>query len=433
MWPRRAASVAASSERYDLIQVALLDSFSASSAGLYALSENYLYTVEALQDDLRHLQPGGLLAITRWVALPPRDALKLFGAAVAALERSGVADPGSRLVMVRSWKTVTLLVKNGAFDAAGHRGDQGLLQSAFVRRRVLPPACGRRKRTATTSSKAPTCSTARRRCSARAATRSCRATSSTSPRPPTTSRTSSHFFRWRSLPELLSLKEQGGLPLARVGVSGAGGDAGAGAGCEPAVGRVAAGVGRAAKRTRVAARVTRPCARLLPGGLVSASCSSRSRSSRSSFLFLSHPLYAVAVVLFAFCCSPGSAAGFRRLRCSGLRAAPCAVVLAIGLSAALCLAASLALPARDGAAGCGADPDRRALIAPLAFFMGMPFRWGWRGWRQRTPARSLGLGHQRLRIGHRRGAGDAARDPCRIHRVVVAALVLYGVAVAARP
>jgi hypothetical protein len=110
--------VAASTERYDLIQVALLDSFSAASAGLYALSENYLYTIEALQDDLKHLREGGLLAITRWVALPPRDALKLFGAAVVALQRAGVADPGSRLALVRSWQTSTLLVKNGVFDAA---------------------------------------------------------------------------------------------------------------------------------------------------------------------------------------------------------------------------------------------------------------------------------------------------------------------------
>ena len=109
--------VAASAQRYDLIQVALLDSFSASSAGLYALSENYLYTVEAVRDALRHLEPDGLLAITRWVTLPPRDALKLFGAALAALQRSGVADPGSRLALVRSWQTSTLLVKNGTFGA----------------------------------------------------------------------------------------------------------------------------------------------------------------------------------------------------------------------------------------------------------------------------------------------------------------------------
>jgi hypothetical protein len=106
--------VAASEQRYDLIQVALLDSFSASSAGLHALAENYLYTVEAVQDDLRHLQPGGLLAITRWVTLPPRDALKLFGAAVLALQHSGATDPASQLALARSWKTSTLLVKNGA-------------------------------------------------------------------------------------------------------------------------------------------------------------------------------------------------------------------------------------------------------------------------------------------------------------------------------
>ncbi len=107
--------VARSRERYDLIEVALLDAFGASSAGLYALSESYLYTVEALSDYLDHLEPGGLLAITRWVNLPPRDALKLFATAIAALERRGVVEPGRQLALVRSWSTATLLVKNGAF------------------------------------------------------------------------------------------------------------------------------------------------------------------------------------------------------------------------------------------------------------------------------------------------------------------------------
>jgi len=109
--------VNASSERYDLIQVALLDSFGTASAGLYGLSENYLYTVEALQAYLSRLTPDGMLAITRWLTLPPRDALKLFATAISALERSGVADPASRLVMIRGWKTVTLLVKNSEFTA----------------------------------------------------------------------------------------------------------------------------------------------------------------------------------------------------------------------------------------------------------------------------------------------------------------------------
>ena len=97
---------------YDLVQLALLDSFGASSAGLYALSENYLYTVEALGEILDTLRPGGILAITRWIKLPPRDGLKIFATAAAALERIGVVEPGQQMIMIRSWNTSTLLLSN---------------------------------------------------------------------------------------------------------------------------------------------------------------------------------------------------------------------------------------------------------------------------------------------------------------------------------
>jgi spermidine synthase len=105
--------IAGSSKLYDLIQVSLLDSYSASAAGGYALNETYLYTVEALQDYLRHLRPGGILAITRWLKMPPRGSLKLFATAIEALKRESVKTPGARLAMIRSWKTTTLLIKNG--------------------------------------------------------------------------------------------------------------------------------------------------------------------------------------------------------------------------------------------------------------------------------------------------------------------------------
>jgi SAM-dependent methyltransferase len=109
--------VATAGQRYDLIQVALVDSFSASAAGLYALTESYLYTVEALQAYLRALAPGGYLAISRWIKMPSRDALKLFATAVTALEGAGIQDPENRLALIRSWQTSTLLIKNGGFDA----------------------------------------------------------------------------------------------------------------------------------------------------------------------------------------------------------------------------------------------------------------------------------------------------------------------------
>jgi len=79
---------------YDLIQMALVDSFGAASAGLRALNESYLYTTEAMERYLARLNPGGLVSITRWLKLPPRDSLKLFATAVQALGRMGVAKPG---------------------------------------------------------------------------------------------------------------------------------------------------------------------------------------------------------------------------------------------------------------------------------------------------------------------------------------------------
>jgi len=103
--------------RYDLIQMPPLASFGAAAAGTQSLHENYTYTVEAMQDYLAALRPGGLLSITLWLKLPPRDTPRLFATAVAALEAMGV-DPADRLALIRSWNTATLLVKNGAFEPA---------------------------------------------------------------------------------------------------------------------------------------------------------------------------------------------------------------------------------------------------------------------------------------------------------------------------
>ena len=109
--------VARSKNQYDLIQVALLDSFTASGSGVQALNESYLYTVEAIQQYMKHTAPGGMLAITRWLKLPPRDNLKLVATVVEALQETGIGEPGRQLAMIRSWNTSTLLVKKGEFSA----------------------------------------------------------------------------------------------------------------------------------------------------------------------------------------------------------------------------------------------------------------------------------------------------------------------------
>ena len=101
---------------YDLIQVPLLDSFSSAAGGVHGLNENFVYTVEALQQALSRLETNGFIALTRWIKLPPRDSLKLFATAIEALERSNVGNVSQRLVLIRGLQTSTLLIKNGLID-----------------------------------------------------------------------------------------------------------------------------------------------------------------------------------------------------------------------------------------------------------------------------------------------------------------------------
>lgn len=119
-------------ESFDLIQIALLDSFNASAAGVRALSESYLYTIEAVELYLRRLSPGGVLAVTRWLEVPPRDAIKMFATLVEAAERAGIAEPGRHIAFIRSWNTGTLLLSRSPLSATQisairrFAGDRGL-------------------------------------------------------------------------------------------------------------------------------------------------------------------------------------------------------------------------------------------------------------------------------------------------------------------
>ena len=100
-------------ERYDVIQASLVDTWAATAAGAYTLTENSLYTVDAFSDYLDHLTDGGVLTITRWVA----DGLRLVSLAQEACARRGwpAAD---RLAIVRQDRVATFLLKKTPFTAA---------------------------------------------------------------------------------------------------------------------------------------------------------------------------------------------------------------------------------------------------------------------------------------------------------------------------
>src|SRR5262245_20281748 len=77
--------IARSRERYDVIQASLVDTWAATSAGAFSLTENNLYTVEAFVEYLQHLRPGGVLAFSRWT----QEGVRVLSLARTAAERMG--------------------------------------------------------------------------------------------------------------------------------------------------------------------------------------------------------------------------------------------------------------------------------------------------------------------------------------------------------
>ena len=105
---------AASEKKYDVVVLGPSGGSAGGSAGVYALSASYDYTVEALQSYLKLLAPEGLLSITLWTSTPASGNLKLFATAVTAMKNSGINNPENNITWIRSWNTATLLLKNTA-------------------------------------------------------------------------------------------------------------------------------------------------------------------------------------------------------------------------------------------------------------------------------------------------------------------------------
>jgi hypothetical protein len=94
-------------DRFDLIQASLVDTWAASSAGVYALAENSLYTTDAFADYLAKLEPDGMVSFSRWYADPPVEVMRLVVLARDALMDAGVVDPARHIAIVRTDSLMT--------------------------------------------------------------------------------------------------------------------------------------------------------------------------------------------------------------------------------------------------------------------------------------------------------------------------------------
>lgn len=107
------AFVRRSTEKYQVLQATLVDTWASTAAGAFALSENNLYTADAFRDYLAHLTDEGVVVFTRWGFDPPRESLRLISLAMEALRQLGETDPKSHVIVGRKhdfwWKDTVLI------------------------------------------------------------------------------------------------------------------------------------------------------------------------------------------------------------------------------------------------------------------------------------------------------------------------------------
>ena len=365
---------------YDLIQVSLLDSFSASASGQYALSENHLYTIEALAEFMPQLAPGGFLSITRWIKLPPRDTLKLFATAIAALRASGVTAPGQQLILIRGWQTSTLLIKNSRVSAE----DIDQLRKFCAARSfdvAYYPGITRDESNRVNRLREAWFHDA------------ARALLGDDPEgflhdykfnlyPASDEQPYFfHFFKWRTLPEILQLRARGGAPLANTGYLVL---------VATLAQAIIASLLLVLLPIWIYQRRSRPKPQSIPRSRVVgyflilglAFLFIEIAFIQKLLLFLHHPLYSIAVVLSSFLVFSGlGSAWLGHLQASGTagdgRRLLSRAVIAILVLGTLYL---LALGNLTGQLTTLPDSARILisiiLIAPLAFCMGMPFPLG---------------------------------------------------------
>jgi hypothetical protein len=99
---------------YDLIVFSLTDVFGSSATGMYGFGENYLLTVESFEDILSRLSPEGIISATQYLLPPPRQEIRMLATWIEALKRQQ-KDPAKHILSIRSWGTITTMIKNQPF------------------------------------------------------------------------------------------------------------------------------------------------------------------------------------------------------------------------------------------------------------------------------------------------------------------------------
>jgi hypothetical protein len=98
-------------ERFDLVQMSMVDTWAATSAGAFTLSENGLYTLEGWKTFIGRLTPEGVFTVSRWHRVGAKaETGRMMSLAVASLLDLGVPDPSQHLFLASSGNISTLVL-----------------------------------------------------------------------------------------------------------------------------------------------------------------------------------------------------------------------------------------------------------------------------------------------------------------------------------
>lgn len=110
---------ARSTDHFDLIQMSLIDTWAATGAGAFTLSENGLYTVNGWKRFLSRLTPTGVFTVSRWFAPDrPDETARILSLAMATLIEMGETHPADHIYLIGNRNLSTLMVGRAALTPA---------------------------------------------------------------------------------------------------------------------------------------------------------------------------------------------------------------------------------------------------------------------------------------------------------------------------
>ena len=109
-------------EKFDTIQMSMIDTFASTGAGAFSLSENGLYTVEGWRVFLSALTPTGLFTVSRWHSpTAPIEIGRTTSLAVASLYAIGASNPRDHIFIATVENLATVIVSRQPMSATDIR------------------------------------------------------------------------------------------------------------------------------------------------------------------------------------------------------------------------------------------------------------------------------------------------------------------------